>query len=231
MRNIFKNKNKITIITLFLCIFILFYFCTICYSAFSSTMNINGIGFSRVEADVRVTDFNIKNTTNSSISMYESFGKDFISLEVSLKSNSSITYNLEITNYGSVDVGIYSISGLPEGLNYSIEGYNLKDKICDESGKCNSYAVVNYKLVIYTGDNSYTGNFTLNFDFRSFHNISYINMINNYVESVIDGNGYEWTDVKGSNVIGMPNYAGNGTMTGNNSTGYAKITLLEMTKE
>ena len=135
----FKSKRKFTIITLLFCIFMLFYFCTVCYSAFSSTMNIDGVGFSRVEADVRITDFSISDTTNSSISMYESFGKDFISSEVNLKSNSSIAYNLEITNYGAFDVGIYSISVLHEGLNYSIEGYNFKDKICDESGKCNSF--------------------------------------------------------------------------------------------
>ena len=186
-----KSKSKIPVITLLFCIFILFYFCTVCYSAFSSTMNIDGVGFSRVEADVRITDFSISDTTNSSISMYESFGKDFISSEVSLKSNSSITYNLEITNYGTVDAGIYSISGLPEGLNYSIEGYNLKDKICDENGKCNSFVVANYKLVIYTGDNSYTGNFTLNFDFRGFHNISYIDMNGTYIDGVIDGDSIE----------------------------------------
>ena len=169
VRNIFKNKNKITIITLFLCIFILFYFCTICYSAFSSTMNINGIGFSRVEADVRITDFSICDTTNSSISMYENFSKNTISSEVSLKSNSSITYNLEITNYGSVDVGIYSITGIPEGVNYSIDGYNLKDKICDDSGKCNSYAVKTYSLKIYTTGSSYDGVVNFQFDFRKFH--------------------------------------------------------------
>ena len=172
-------RKKITIIILLLCIFIVFCFCTICYSAFSSTMNISGVGFSRVEADVRITDFSIKDTTNSSISMYESFGKDFISSEVSLKSNSSITYNLEITNYGSVDVGIYSISGIPEGVNYRIEGYNLKDKICDQNGKCNTISVANYKLMIYTGDNSYNGSFTLKFDFRGFHKISYVDMIGN----------------------------------------------------
>ena len=191
MKRLLKDKSRFTVITLLFCIFILFYFCTIVYSAFSSTMNIDGVGYSRVEADVRITDFSIKDTTNSSISMYENFSKDTISSEVSLKSNSSITYNLEITNYGSVDVGILSISGLPSEVNYSIEGYNLKDKICDDSGKCNNYAVKTYSLKIYTIDSSYEGVVNLKFDFRKFHKISYVDMIGNYIDSVIDGDSIE----------------------------------------
>ena len=40
---------------------------------------------------------------------------------------------------------------------------------------------------------------------------------------MIDGAGYNWTDVKGT-YTGMPNQAGTGTMTGNTGNGYVKIT-------
>ena len=184
----FKYKSRVAVITLSFCIFMLFYFCTIVYSAFSSTMNISGVGFSRVEVDVRITDFSIKDTTNSSISMYENFSKDTISSEVSLKSNSSITYNLEITNYGSVDVGIYSISGIPDGVNYSIEGYNLKDKICDDSGKCNSFIKKTYELTL-SSTSAYSGSIQIIFDFRTYHKVTYtgINIDSSYPTEVMDG--------------------------------------------
>ena len=42
---------------------------------------------------------------------------------------------------------------------------------------------------------------------------------------MIDGNGYNWTTEKGSEVVGMPTHSGTGTMIGNSGDGYAKITL------
>ena len=42
---------------------------------------------------------------------------------------------------------------------------------------------------------------------------------------MIDGNGYNWTTEKGSEVVGMPTHSGTGTMIGNTGDGYAKITL------
>ena len=50
--------------------------------------------------------------------------KNHIVTEVDLNDSSShITYYVEITNYGSTDVGIYNITGLPENLNYQIKDY------------------------------------------------------------------------------------------------------------
>lgn len=43
---------------------------------------------------------------------------------------------------------------------------------------------------------------------------------------MIDGQGYKWTTERGIEVVGMPTYDGNGTMTGNSGNGYAKITYL-----
>lgn len=45
---------------------------------------------------------------------------------------------------------------------------------------------------------------------------------------MIDGNGYQWTNTKGSTVVGMPTYDGTDTMSGNLGNGYAKITLLSV---
>ena len=162
-------------------------FQTIVYSAFSSTMNISGIGISRVEANVRITDFRIS-TTNNATSSFEEFGKNHIVTEIDLlDSTSSITYYLEITNYGSTDVGIFNITGLPSGVSYSIKDYNLKDKICDDSGKCNSLITKTYELTL-TSTSTYSGNIQMNFDFRIFHKVIYEGIENKgYPVEVIDG--------------------------------------------
>lgn len=181
-----KNKKLKLFSLIFLSLFVLL--CqTIVYSAINSTITIKGEAYARVDADVRITKFSINDTTNNSISMYENYSKNTITSEVKLKENSSITYNIEITNFGLTDVGIYSISGLPDGVYYSIENYNLKEKMCQTDNKCNNNAVMNYKLKIYTTNISYEGPINLYFDFRVFHNISYVGFSGNYINEIMDG--------------------------------------------
>lgn len=45
--------------------------------------------------------------------------------------NSSVTYAIDVTNVGNVEMEILDITGLPDNLKYSISNYNLKDKLCD----------------------------------------------------------------------------------------------------
>lgn len=111
----------------------LFTFCTIAYSAINSTMRVSGDAYARVEADVRITDFRLASANNAA-SSYEEFGKSHVVTEINLiDSTSSVSYYVEITNYGSSDVGIYEITGLPSNLSYSIKDYNLKEKICNDN--------------------------------------------------------------------------------------------------
>lgn len=44
---------------------------------------------------------------------------------------------------------------------------------------------------------------------------------------MIDGQGYSWTNVKGSTIEGMPRYIGTGKMNGNDNDGFVRITYLE----
>lgn len=96
-----KNKKLLIIIV---AIFSSLFFQTIAYSALSSTMTVTGKAFARVEADVRITDFRIKEITGDTTINYTNFTKDTISTDVSIEG--TITYTVEITNYGSNDVGI-----------------------------------------------------------------------------------------------------------------------------
>ena len=182
-----KNKKFKTFLYLILLFFFVLCFQTIAYSAINSTLNIKGDAYARAEADVRITNFRLANLTNAT-SHYEEFAKSHIITEVDLNDASSqITYYLEITNYGSVDIGIFDITGLPDGVNYSIKDYNLHDKICDDTGKCNSFIKKTYELTLTT-TSSYSGQVQLNFDFRTYHKVTYTDITNNnYPTEVIDG--------------------------------------------
>ena len=182
-----KNDKKLKLFSLIFLILFVVYFQTIVYSALSSTMKITGDAYARVEADVRITDFRLA-TTNNATSSFEEFGKNHIVTEIDLIDNSSyITYYVEITNYGSVDVGIFDITGIPSGVNYSIKDYNLKDKICDDSGKCNSFIKKTYEITLTT-TGTYAGNVQLNFEFKRFNSIIYTGITNNnYPSSIMEG--------------------------------------------
>ena len=181
----FKKKH-IIYASLLIGIFSLFMFCTIAYSAINGTVKISGNAYARVEADARITDFRLASSNNAT-SSYEEFGKNHIATEVDLvDSTSSITYYVEVTNYGSSDVGIYSISGLPSGVNYSIKDYNLKDKICDENNVCNSFIKKTLEITLTT-TSTYLGSVQLTFDIRPFLNISYVGFSNQYLNEFIAG--------------------------------------------
>ena len=188
-------RRKKSYYKLFSLVFIILFCCafqTIVYSAINGAMTIKGDAYARVEADVRITGFRLASVNNAT-SSYEEFGKKHVVTEVNLSSTSSLKYYVEITNYGSVDVGIFDITGLPSGVNYSIKDYNLRDKICDDSRKCNSFIKKTYELTL-TSTSSYTGSVQLNFDFRIFHKVTYTDITNNnYPTEVIDGGSLKIT--------------------------------------
>ena len=115
-----KHKKKTKILYLALSIFICFVFSTIAYSAINSTMNISGDAYARVDADVRITSFKLSSSSNVT-SNYEEYSKNTVSSNIQLLGDAnSITYDVEVTNYGNVDMGILDITGLPNGLSYEL---------------------------------------------------------------------------------------------------------------
>lgn len=110
--------------------------------------------------------------------------------------NSSVTFNVVVTNLGNSEVGIKSITGLPDNLDYEILNYNLKDKICDENNICKLgiqkeiLIKIKYKEGYYDSDNT-KYNIVANFDFQPFYTVTYTN---------IDGEGYP-TEILGGDTL------------------------------
>lgn len=196
MKYYLKNKRKFTVITLLFCMFILFYFCTVCYSAFSSTINISGMAHARIETDIRITDFSLYNVSDDTISSYEEFSKDSVLFNINFENDDSyVIYKVEVTNYSSREMGILDITGLQSYLSYELIDYNLKDKICNSSGICSGLITKEIYLKIKQTSNVYTGKSTdinLHFEFRPYIKVTYENLnYSNYPLELLYGDSLD----------------------------------------
>lgn len=184
MKRLLKNKSNTIIITLIFSIILSVLFCSIAYSALSTTMMINGLAYARPQADVRITDFSIYDA-NDATSSYEEFSKETISTNITFNNSSSATYKVEVTNYGEPYVGISKITGIPNEITYEIEDYELKDKLCNDNGKCNKVAAKTFYITFY-GTNT-TVDMTLNFEFNIYYDLTYYNFENtNYPPGILE---------------------------------------------
>ena len=183
-----KNKKLKKLLSLIFIIILCCCFQTIVYCALYTTMTITGTAYARPTKDVRITGFKLNSQSTNSTSSYEEFGVNTISTKFNLvDSSSSILFDVEVTNYGSLDVGILQLIGtIPTGLSYEIINYNLKDKICDDTGKCNQMAVKIFQIKFTGTPGEYEVNLEL--DFRTYHKVTYTDITNNnYPTEVIDG--------------------------------------------
>ena len=190
----FLKKNKLCYVYLFIIFVVMFI--SLGYASSNITLTIDEIlSYVRIEEDIRVTGINVDSASNGVISNYEEYNKNSISSSFNLpNSDSSITYKIEVTNFESQVMGISSISGLPDNLEYSIDGYTLGDRICDNNNKCNLgikkdiYITIKYKNNGYDSSNV---NYEINllFNFGKIFNINYVNIENdNYLQYIIDDN-------------------------------------------
>ena len=167
------------------------------YSSFSTSLNITGLVTKvREKADIRITDLKLSNINNEGQSSYQEYNKENISVGVNLiNSNSTVTYKVEITNIGNTEMGISSIEGLPENLEYELTDYTLKNKICDsnDSSKCTLGAIKEFYITIKYKENGYDSSNTsydinLSFTFKQAYDVTYEGITNNnYPTSVLEG--------------------------------------------
>ena len=190
-RNKLKVKLNIKMIRTYLlvfCIILLALFSTVVYSAISSTMTVSGDAYARVEADVRITNFSLYEASSDVVSSYEEYNKNAIASNISFPTAGSyVIYRVEVTNYGSVPVGVYSITKKNTSLNYELIDYKVKDKLCDEYGNCTTMAKKTF-YIKFKGTAVGTYNINLTFDFRVFYPVTYDGITNNgYPTEVLKG--------------------------------------------
>ena len=170
------RKRIIEIFFIILAVFTI----TIGFSAYGNQASIAGaVADVMLQDDLRITNVNYNTATNSGSSNYAEHGKFTMITSVNLpNASSTVTYNVELTNFGNVTKGIYAITNLPSNLTYTISGYNMRDDVCDSSGKCTLGAKKEFTITIKYATNGFTSSKTrydLNviFDFRAFHTLTW----------------------------------------------------------
>ena len=198
-----KRSYKLRIVNLVLLICITFM--AIGWSVFNDNLAIENIAASvRPTKEIRITGINLSNNTEGVISSYLDYNTKSIMADFTLpQEDSTITFKVQVTNIGSTEMGIHSINGLDEKLEYFLSGYTLKDKLCldDVKTQCTLGVQKEFEITIKYKENSYQANNTnfsinLSFDFRSFHKVEYEDFesqISSYPQEVMDKDDYDFT--------------------------------------
>lgn len=164
-------------------------FLTLGYSAFSSNLLFSGIGaVVRAYADIRITNLSAAGVENSGSLTNSSFDVDSITSDISLpNSDSTVSFDVVVTNVGNVDMGIRDITLSSDSLTYTFDGYTLGSTLCDDNDNrvCNCGSVSTIHLTISYADGEYDSSNTdfsllINFDF---YEITYV--------ARIEGNYYQ----------------------------------------
>ena len=182
------QKKNIKLFVIIGAIILCCFFSTIAYSAIYTTMGISGLAYTRPIKDVRVTDFKLNNLQGGASVSYTEFSKNTLSLNVNILDNSSkAVFDVEITNYGSADIGILQIvDKSSSGAFFNILNYEYGNKLCDSNGKCNNMAVSTIQIEVRGSAGEH--NVNLEVDFRTFHSVTYTGITNNgYPTEVMDG--------------------------------------------
>ena len=126
-----KNKTGLMLFLLFTC----FTLClSVGYAALNSDLKISGEANFRVQADIRITDISLYETTNLAVENYTSkYSKDTVTIGSKLTQlNSNISYKVKVQNNGTVAMWIDSIEEEAKNnsnTEYVLEGIGLKELI------------------------------------------------------------------------------------------------------
>ena len=145
---------------------------TLGYSTFQASFDISEISaIIKFQEEISITGLSVSRLSSQATSSYEEYDANTVSSSISLpNSDSSVTYNVSITNLGNTEMAVTDITGLPSNLNYSLDGYVLDRILCDisDNTKCNLGSVTTFQITIGYDENGYDGvntNFVLDLDF------------------------------------------------------------------
>ena len=149
-------------------------FLTVGYSTIQASLDISNISaIVRVEKDVRVTGITLASSSSSAVSYWEEYNvNDVFSSIVLPNSDSTITYNINITNIGNTEAAISDITGLPSNLTYTVNNYSFRNILCDNnnSNLCKLGSTTTISITVGYDENGYDSentdyNIEMNFSF------------------------------------------------------------------
>lgn len=155
------------------------------YSAFQNTGVVHDASATvQAQKDIRITGVVATNPVNGATSGYEEYENRSISSSLTLPSaNSTMTYQVQITNFGNVEMVLSALSGLPSNLKYTLDpnNYKLGDMLCDDNDDdhCTLAAQKTVNITIGYDTNGYDSSNTtyvidLEFTFSEFNKVARI---------------------------------------------------------
>lgn len=184
-----KGLLPLLLISLFLTTMI-----TIGYSSYSVSLTIKDTKATvRVDKNIRVTSVSRSDNGNNNggVSENEEYNVNSIQADIRLpQSNSKVTYEVEVKNFGNVEAGIKSIAvndSLKNILDVSVTDYTIGDKLRDNNNSCENspdgcklaikrkfYVTLSYKNGAYNSNNVIFNNVNVNFEFAEAHKVNYV---------------------------------------------------------
>jgi len=128
-----KTKQKTVVLLIF---FLIILFTSYGYAALNTSLSISGEAYVRVEEGVRITDIKIVSSENGGFATYNpKYSKDTTSMFVTLPTNSSIIYEIEVTNKTTQDYMLVDLIPDNTDLNYELLDFKIYDVIDKQSVK------------------------------------------------------------------------------------------------
>ena len=217
----YKNKNNKSAIIAFALVLLILVL-TAGFSAFSATLNISALAMIRPQKDIRITNISKTTITQQAYSNWEEYDVSSILASLALpNADSTITYDVTVTNIGNIEMGILSVTGLPNNLTYSISNYNVKDILCDDtdSTKCKLGSETTLHITIGYANNGYNSNnvnynIQMDFDFKEVYSITYNGFANvtDLPKTILNG---ETKTITFNSTTGIPFDVATNNATGN----------------
>ena len=209
---IIKKNKQLPLISIFPFLFAAVVILTVGYSTTSFDFTMSNITARiMVKADIRITDLTVLNTINGVMVDTTDYSVDRINSDVNLpNSDSTVTYQIQVTNIGNVEMGIREITGLPSNLTYTLNGYTLEATLCDSNNnsKCKLGSVTTFEFTVGYADNGYdSSNTQYNLDVLfDFYEMIYTARIgDHYYETIQDAIDDSPTDHTETTIVLLKN--------------------------
>ena len=166
---------------------------TMGYSSISDILSVsNAKAYVRLQKDIRITGLRVSNTSNGGSTTYDEYSYANFMSGVSLpNADSTVTFEVQVTNLGNAEMGIHEIIGLPSNMEYTLNGYSLEATLCDSNNNsvCTLGSVTTFTMTIGYTENGYNSastsyNLDIELDFQEMIYTARIG--NHYYETIQD---------------------------------------------
>ena len=200
------------------------------FSAFQKQLLIDDSIFHvRLHEDVRVSDIKVQSSSENVVSNYEDFNVSKLYGSVNFPSaNSYILYKLDLSNYGNLKSGLFSITNNESGTSVQLCNSsggnctsNFKTSVCN-GNNCTLGATKEIYVKV-TSSSSGTKMIDIDFDFEPYNTITYTNFredISSFQDDIMSHDSYQITLSSKPEEVSITGYA---TYTYNKNTGVLSI--------